>query len=112
MTPRKAAAPKADAKSLESSVMDALRSANFDNSRLDSLVRLIAGLSSSGLRPGKVFPRGIPVPDGAWIHTVVDRGGITALVDALATHERIDEIRIFPKGIPVPEVFLAEVGIR
>jgi len=78
----------------------------------------VAGLIDSlgsfreGQWPIKVFPKGIPFPDGVVVHTLVERGQLEEFIKLILEHPRIDGLKVFPRGIPVPEWFAAEVEFR
>jgi hypothetical protein len=93
-------------------VMSALRWGGLDSDNLREIVGIVSGVNQAGLRPFRVFPKGIPAPDGVWIHTIVTLDRAESLLKILQQYERIDVVRLFPKGIPRPDILVAEIGIR
>jgi hypothetical protein len=93
-------------------VQRALRLTGIDREHVKELTASVAKLREAGLRPVRVFPKGIPVPDGVWVHTLVKPDELERLASLLRDFELIDELRVFPKGIPRPDLFLAEIGLR
>lgn len=82
----------------------------LDKGRASELVKLVS--AQLGERPIRVFPKGIPWPDGIVVHTVVDRDILGKVFDLLGDQARIDSLKVFPHGIPNPDVFLAEIEMR
>lgn len=97
---------------IDKTVMRSLRFGGLQEENLKELVGIVSRFSEAGLKPVKVFPKGIPAPDGAWIHTLLDFDRLQTLFELVRETGRIDTIRIFPKGIPIPDVYHAEIGIR
>jgi hypothetical protein len=100
------------AEGIDSAVMGALQWGGLDGDNLKELVSIVSTINKTGLRPFKVFPKGIPAPDGVWVHTFVPLDRTEALITLLRSIERIDVVRLFPKGIPRPDILVAEIGIR
>jgi len=80
--------------------------------RLSEIVKIVNGFNEHGLKPTKVFPYGIPYPDGVRVHVALDGNQLGTLVDVLKKGFRIDRMKVFPKGIPFPDIFHVEIGIR
>jgi len=99
-------------KSIDNELLAALKYSGLDKSNLAEIVKMVSGFNEKGLKPTKVFPKGIPYPDGVWVHVALDGNQLGALVDVLKKGFRIDGIRVFPKGIPFPDIFHVEIGIR
>ena len=96
---------------LEEQLMTTLSRSGMDREHLKELVQLVGSLHASGVRPVKVFPYGIPNPDGVEVHSILQPDALNALLGVLK-NPRIDTLRVFPKGIPVPDVYLTEIRMR
>lgn len=95
--------------SFEEALMRELRFGGIDKENLKELVGIVAGIQKAGLKGVKVFPKGIPVPDGLRVSGILDTGKAnTFLAEVLMKTPRFGGIRVFPYGIPWPEIF----GIR
>jgi hypothetical protein len=62
--------------------------------------------------PLKVFPIGIPAPDGLGVHVTFDRGNLEVLAKILGEETLLQNIDVFPLGIPIPDVFQATFNFR
>lgn len=98
--------------SLEQHLMQALKYAGLDKQNLAELVKITLELEAKGVRPVKVFPIGIPDPDGIEVHSTLDARALQSLLGSLQGLGRISHIRIFPNGIPTVDRFATEIGIR
>ncbi len=98
--------------SIEKELMDALKYGGIDKANLAELVRIVVDFNAKGIRPYKVFPRGIPVPDGVTVQTLLDAKALQTLVGELGSNPRIRGVEVFPLGIPFPEIFRTEIGIE
>lgn len=99
------------AQDFEKELMRELRYGGLEKENLSELVALVAEWQREGLARVKVFPRGIPVPDGLHVKGIVDQQGIfTLLQKILVETPRLSGVRVFPYGIPFPELF--EIGIE
>jgi hypothetical protein len=90
-------------------VIGRLSGPSLQKDKVAELVGLVSKALGTDTRRLKVFPKGIPWPDGIVVHTVVDPRSLSSLVSLLQGSARIDSLRIFPRGIINPEVFLAEI---
>jgi hypothetical protein len=98
------------AQDFEKELMRELRFGGFDTENLSELVAMVAEWQRGGLGRLKVFPRGIPVPDGVYIKGIVDQQGLANLLQRILFETpRLSGIKVFPYGIPFPEIF--EVGV-
>jgi hypothetical protein len=105
-------ANQAEGRGIDEVVMRTLQFGGLSSENIAELVEIVVKIHHAGIRPVKVFPKGIPAPDGAWVHTVLTSDQLQTLLVLVQEIPRIDEVRVFPKGIPFPDTFLAEVGIR
>jgi hypothetical protein len=105
-------ADEARGRGIDEVVMRTLQFGGLNPENVAELVEIVVTIERAGIRPVKVFPKGIPAPDGAWVQTVLDLSQVQTLLGLLQEIPRIDEVRVFPKGIPFPDTFIAEVGIR
>lgn len=97
---------------LESHVVKTLQSGGIKGDTLKEMAKAVASLNTAGFRPVRVFPKGIPFPDGAWVQTFVTPQAAGRFFELLQEMPEIEEIRLFPKGIPFPDILQAEIGIR
>jgi hypothetical protein len=105
-------ADQAAGRGIDETVMRTLQFGGLSPENVAELVEIVVTIDRAGVRPVKVFPKGIPAPDGAWVHTVLTSDQLQTLLVLIREIPRIDEVRVFPKGIPFPDTFIAEVGIR
>ena len=82
-----------------------------DEEEIGQLIEALGRFQEAKL-PIKVFPKGIPFPDGVIVHTVVDRDRVQDLMKLVFDQPRLDVIRLFPRGIVLPDVFAAEIELR
>src|SRR3954466_7356315 len=99
-------------KSIDKELLAALKYSGLDKSNLSEIVQIVSGFHRQGLKPTKVFPYGIPYPDGVNVHLALNGNQLNVLLDILKNVQRIDRLKVFPKGIPFPDIFHAEIGIR
>jgi hypothetical protein len=98
--------------SIEEALMRELRFGGIDKDNLKELVGIVAGFHKAGLRRFKVFPLGIPVPEGLRISGVVEAGDASRILsDILARTPRLAGVYAFPYGIPWPEIFRVNIDI-
>ncbi|WP_217912919.1 hypothetical protein [Miltoncostaea marina] len=97
---------------LESHLVRTLQAGGLKGDALKQMSKAVAAMNAAGVRPMRVFPKGIVIPDGVRVQTIVGLEGAGRLVDLLRELPQIDEIRIFPKGIPFPDILEAEIGFR
>jgi hypothetical protein len=90
-------------------VIQRLSGPSLDKAKVSELVGLLGEALGSDTTRLRVFPKGIPWPDGIIVHTVVNPRTLNGILKLLLTSPRIDTIRVFPRGIINPEIFLAEI---
>jgi hypothetical protein len=100
------------AKTIDEALLSALKYGGLDKSNLSEIVGIIDKFNSKGIRPHKVFPLGIPYPDGVTMQASLDLPKLHTLLDELLKLPRIEHVKVFPKGIPYPDIFHVEIGIR
>jgi hypothetical protein len=100
------------ARELETHIVRVLQTSGITGDQLNELAKSVAKLNEAGLRPVKVFPKGIPVPDGVGVQAILTMGATERFLELLRDVPEIDEIRLFPKGIPLPDILQVEIGIR
>lgn len=96
----------------EEALLQELRFSGLEKSRLKELVTIVADVQRRGARGIKVFPKGIPNPDGVWCVFVLPKDNIATLGDLLAKTPMLASSYVFPIGIPWPDFFkvVAEIG--
>jgi|1186.fasta_scaffold93332_2 hypothetical protein len=104
--------PPVPDRDLEAHVMRVLQAGGIQGESLREMAKAVATLNSQGFRPVRVFPKGIPAPDGTWFQTLIPLNDASRLIDILRQLPQIDEIRIFPKGIPRPDLLQLDIGLR
>ena len=92
-------------------VIGRLSGPSLDKAKVTELVGLVAESLGADARRLKVFPKGIPWPDGIVIHTVADPKTLGSLVSLLQVSAHVDAFRVFPRGIINPEIFLTEIEL-
>jgi hypothetical protein len=98
--------------SIEEALLRELRYGGIDKDNLKELVGIVAGFHKAGLKKFKVFPKGIPVPDGLRISGVVEAGDVNRILgEILARTPRLSAIYAFPYGIPWPEIFRVNIDL-
>ena len=98
--------------STEEVLMRELRFGGIDKENLKELVGIVAGIQKGGLKRLKVFPKGIPVPDGLRVAGVIDAGEANRfLSEVLLKTPRLGGVVAFPYGIPWPEIFSLKIDI-
>lgn len=96
---------------LPENLMELLSSGRLGRRQLASLVKKVSLIQKSGVRPIKVFPIGIPWPDGIVVETILE-GNQLEKVNEILQLEGIRSLEIFPKGIPKPDIFFAKIGVE
>ncbi|WP_160109678.1 hypothetical protein [Pseudomonas izuensis] len=98
--------------SFEEVLMQELRLGGIDDKRLSDLVKTIAGIKKSGMDRIRVFPKGIPHPEGIRVSGIVDAKVLSKLLeDTLLKTPRLGGVSAFPFGIPWPDVFRVNIDI-
>jgi len=98
--------------SVEEALMRELRFGGIDKENLKELVGIVAGIQKTGLRGIKVFPKGIPVPDGLQVSGILEAGEVNRFLGEILTKTpRFGGIAVFPYGIPWPEIFRVRIGL-
>jgi hypothetical protein len=98
--------------SIEEALMRELRFGSIDKENLKELVGIVAGVHKVGLKKMKVFPKGIPVPDGLRISGVLESGDVNRfLAEILLKTPRLGGISAFPYGIPWPDLFRVNIDL-
>ena len=73
---------------------------------------IVAGIQKAGLKGIKVFPKGIPVPDGLEVAGILDVSEASKfLAETLVKTPRFTGIVVFPYGIPWPEIFKVNIDL-
>jgi hypothetical protein len=101
-----------DGRPLEHELMETLRFGGLDKENLSEVVRIVSQLNAYGVKPLKVFPIGIPYPDGVAVHTILNHQTLAILSRIVVEVPRVSGIEIFPRGIPKPDQFITQIGIR
>jgi hypothetical protein len=91
--------------SFEQTLMRELQAGNIDKTRLQEMVGAVAAIQRAGLKGIKVFPRGIPVPDGVRIAGTIGVGDAEKLLGLVARTPNFSTLVYFPYGIPWPEIY-------
>lgn len=98
--------------SIEEALMRELRFGGIDKDNLKELVGIVAGFHKAGLRKVKVFPIGIPVPDGLRISSIVEAADASRILgDILTRTPRLAAVYAFPYGIPWPDILRVNIDI-
>lgn len=87
-----------------------LQAGGLDDRQVREMVDIVGGMIASDWR-AKVFPKGIPAPDGVTVKVVLERDSLRTLIDDILGNGRVEGLRVFPLGIPFPEIFTAEIDI-
>jgi hypothetical protein len=96
----------------EEALMRELRFGGIDKENLKELVGIVAGIQKGGLKRFKVFPKGIPVPDGLRVTGIIDAGEASRFLgEILLKTPRLGGVVAFPYGIPWPEIFRVNIDI-
>jgi hypothetical protein len=105
-------AEKRQAVSFNEALMSEMRFGGIDKENLDELVRIVAGLRKGGLGKIRVFPKGIPYPNGVQVSGILEAGAVNKFLGRILTQTpRLGGIVIFPYGIPWPEIFRVNIDI-
>lgn len=92
--------------------MRELRFGGIDKENLKELVGIVAGIRKAGLKGVKVFPKGIPVPEGLRVSgTLATSEATSFLAEVLMKTPRFGGIVVFPYGIPWPEIFRIHIDL-
>lgn len=98
--------------SIEEALLRELRFGGIDKDNLKELVGIVAGIHKAGLKKFKVFPKGIPVPDGLLVSGVADSAEVNRILGEIFTKTpRLTAVYAFPYGIPWPEIFRVNIDI-
>jgi hypothetical protein len=105
-------AEKRLATSFNEALMRDLRFGGIDKENLEELVGIVAAIKKSGLSRVKVFPKGIPYPNGVQVSGILDAGAVSKFLGRIIVDTpRLGGIVIFPYGIPWPEIFRVNIDI-
>lgn len=97
---------------IEDTLMKQLRFGGIDKENLKELVAIVAGIRKKGMRRLKVFPKGIPVPDGLRVSGILEVDELPKfLSEMLTSTARLSGVVVFPYGIPWPEIFRVNIDI-
>ena len=97
---------------IEDTLMKQLRFGGIDKESLKELVAIVAGLRKKGLRRFKVFPKGIPVPDGLRVAGFLEAPELnTFLSEILTSTSMLGRVVLFPYGTPWPDIFRVSIDI-
>ena len=98
--------------SIEEVLMRELRFGGLNKENLKELVAIVAAIQKGGLQRLKVFPRGVPVPEGVRVSGMLDAGDMGRFFDeVLLKTPRLGGVSVFPYGIPLPESFRVNIDI-
>ncbi len=92
-------------------VMESLKQGRIGTNQLADLVKKVGIIQNRGIRPIRVYPIGIPWPDGIMIETILERNQLSQINEIIGS-EGIRSMEIFPKGIPRPDIFFAKIGVE
>lgn len=93
-------------------IMRELRFAGLDKENLKDLVEIATAIRNSGLKKTRVFPKGIPVPDGIRVSGIMESGEAkNLLADLLLKTPRVDRVVAFPYGIPFPDTVRVDIDV-
>ena len=96
----------------EEVLMRELRFGGIDKENLKELVGIVAKIQRGGLKKFKVFPLGIPVPDGVRLSGMIDAGEANKFLgELLMKTPRLGGVVVFPYGIPWPEIFRVNIDV-
>ena len=93
-------------------LMAALQFGGLEKQNLAELVDMLSQYNEKGLAPVKVFPIGIPYPDGVGAQYLLQAADLHTFIDVVAGSSRTNRFIFFPKGIPNVLEYLVEVEIR
>jgi hypothetical protein len=98
--------------SIEEALMRELRFGGIDKENLKELVGIVAEIHKRGLKRIKVFPKGIPAPDGLRVTGIIDAGDASRFLgEIMLRTPRLGAVAAFPYGIPWPEIFRVRIGL-
>ena len=97
---------------LADALTQALRHTPIAAADIDAMVAVAQRLQEKGLRPKRVFPKGLPAVDGTWLEYEVGPDLVPEFVNLLALEERLEELRLASIGVPVPDAIMVRVGLR
>lgn len=97
--------------SIEEALMHELRFGGIDKDNLSELVGIVAGIQKGGVKAIKVFPKGIPYPNGLQVSGIMDAAQFSNLAQVLAKTPRLGIVEVFPHGIPWPDIFKVNINI-
>ena len=98
--------------SFNEALMHDLRFGGIDKENLEELVGIVAGIKKGGLGKIKVFPKGIPYPNGVQVSGIVEASVVSKFLGHVLTQTpRLGGIVVFPYGIPWPEIFRVNIDI-
>lgn len=90
----------------------ALRHTSVTAEDVEALVVVAQRLREKGLKPKRVFPKGLPAVDGAWLEYEVPPDLVPEFVNLLALEERLEELRLQSIGVPAQDAIMVRVGLR
>lgn len=97
-------------KPAESRLSQILHRGQIDDDQVAEMVDAIHAVGIEKL-PHRVFPKGIPYPDGVEVDVVLKPNQFDVIRELLSIG-RIEKLEVFPYGIINPELFRARVEMR
>src|SRR5574341_2344421 len=98
-------ATRATNERVRNELVEVLKYSGLSKENMKELTRIAAIIQETGIRPIKVFPIGIPVPDGIQIRALLDKETLQSLNKILLDVPRVNGVEVFPRGIPKPDIF-------
>lgn len=94
------------------SIAHALRHTPLTREDVEAFAAIAQRLVDKGLKPKRVFPKGLPLPDGVYLECEAAAELVPDLIAEMTVEERLEEIRLQSIGVPVNDGLLVRFGIR
>jgi hypothetical protein len=106
-------AAKPSSATVSKELANRLRFSGLSKDAVKELAAVAADVhAAAGLRDARVFPIGIPTPDGVGLKGNIALDRIDVIKAILRDQGRIGGVRVFPNGIPAPDVLRVTFEIR
>ena len=100
-----------EGRSFEEALMHELRFGGLDKDNLNELLGSVAQIQKGGIKAIRVFPKGIPRPEGLQVSGIMDAAQFANFSQILMKTPRVGRVEVFPHGIPWPDMVRVKIDL-